>query len=132
MRNGVSFIGSHLCDDFYFENDTQKLAVVDNLCTGPFENIAHFKDPVFPLSDMLFDEAHLSSRSELVGEVLDTMQIPSIEPADAGGRLMERMVEIGQVVMITRLSSVSSVPVWPLVIERGRDMRRLKVGTNNN
>lgn len=66
--------------DLYLGSNTQKLAVIDNLCTGPFENIAHFKDPVFPLSDMLFDEAHLSSRSELVGEVLDTMQILRSNP----------------------------------------------------
>ena len=47
VRNCVDFIGSHLPDDFYLEKDTQKLVVVDNLCTGPFENITHILDARF-------------------------------------------------------------------------------------
>jgi hypothetical protein len=68
VRNCVDFIGSYLCDDFYLENDTQKLVVV-----GPFENIADIRMPV--------STGNLSSLDpELVGQVLDTMPIPSIEP----------------------------------------------------
>lgn len=117
--------------DLYLGSDIQKLAVIDNLCTRPFENITHFKDPVFPPSDMLFDEApQLSIRTRRRGSRYHADSFD--RPADAGGRLMERMVEIGQVVMIARRSSVASVPAWPLVTERGRDTHRLKVGTYKN
>ncbi len=70
---------------------------------------------------------------EFVGEVLDTMPAPSIEPANGGGRLMG-IVEIGQVVMIAPRSAVASGPARPTVIERsiGSDTRRLKVGRFND
>jgi hypothetical protein len=55
VRNGIDFIGSYLCDTFYLRRDTQKLVVVNNICTGPFENIAHSGSPL-PPSDVLFDE----------------------------------------------------------------------------
>ncbi|MGO7616664.1 hypothetical protein ACC689_36380, partial [Rhizobium ruizarguesonis] len=42
-----------------------------------------------PSSDMLFDEATSALDPKLVGEVLDTMPIPSIETADDGGLLMD-------------------------------------------
>ncbi|WSH67594.1 hypothetical protein U8Q05_20455 [Rhizobium ruizarguesonis] len=79
-----------------------------------------------PPSDMLFDVATSALDPKLVGEVLDTMPIPSIEPADGGRRLMERIVEIGQVVMIARRSSVASGPARLLVIERGVGSDTLK------
>lgn len=62
------------------------------------------------------------------------MRIPSIVPADGGGLLMARIVEIGQVVMIAQRSSVSSGPARSLVIERGigSDTYHLKVGKFNN
>ncbi|MGM5056461.1 hypothetical protein ACU8MP_15920 [Rhizobium leguminosarum] len=62
---------------------------------------------------------------EFVGEVLDTMPAPSIEPANGGGRLMG-IVEIGQVVMIAPRSAVASGPARLLVIERGIDRNTLK------
>ncbi|WHO81282.1 hypothetical protein [Rhizobium leguminosarum] len=62
---------------------------------------------------------------ELVGEVLDTMPVPSIEPANGGGRLM-RIVEIGQVVMIAPRSAVASGLARLLVIERGIGRNTLK------
>ncbi|MDV4160509.1 hypothetical protein [Rhizobium leguminosarum] len=62
---------------------------------------------------------------ELVGEVLDTMPAPSIEPANGGGRLMG-IVEIGQVVMIAPRSAVASGLARLLVIERGIGRNTLK------
>lgn len=121
MRNCVDFIGSYLCDDFYLENDTQKLVVVDNLCTGPFENIADIRMPV--------STGNLSSLDpELVGQVLDTMPIPSIEP------LMVAAVSWGWSRLGGQRSPVTSGPARPTVIERsiGSDTRRLKVGRFND
>lgn len=64
--------------DLYLGSDTQKLVVVDNLCIGPFENIAHIKDPHCHRATC-FSMSSLSSDPKLVGEVLDIMPIPSIE-----------------------------------------------------
>lgn len=56
----AGFIGSHVTN-FYLGSDVQKPVVVDNLCTGPFENIAHIKPPL-PQSDMLLDQQSGSAR----------------------------------------------------------------------
>ncbi|MBY5915850.1 hypothetical protein ACU8NH_16795 [Rhizobium leguminosarum] len=122
MRNRVGFIGSHLCDDFYLKDDTQKLVVVDNLCTGPFENITHIRMPVSTGNLISLDP-------ELVGEVLDTMPIPSIEPLMVAAVSWHGWSRLGG-----QRSPVTSGPARPTVIERsiGSDTRRLKVGRFND
>lgn len=122
VRNCVDFIGSHLCDDFYLENETHKLVVVDNLCTGSFENITHIRMPVSTGNLISLDP-------ELVGEVLDTMPIPSIEPLMVAAVSWHGWSRLGG-----QRSPVTSGPARPTVIERsiGSDTRRLKVGRFND
>ncbi|MGO7670194.1 hypothetical protein ACC817_06500 [Rhizobium ruizarguesonis] len=127
MRNWVDFIGSHLCDAFYLENDIQKLVVADNLCTEPFENIAHIREARFHRQPQLSVSRTRRRGSRYHADSFD-------RTANGGRRLMERMVEIEQVVMIVQRSSVASGPARPLVIERGigSDTNHLKVGKFND
>jgi len=80
------------------DDDTQKPVVVNYLCTGAFENIAHIRDAAFPPSDMLSMRQPRLSRfgtrrrgSRCHADSFD-------RTANGGGRLMVRIVESGQVV----------------------------------
>lgn len=108
VRNGVDFIGSHFCDAFYFENDTQKLVVVDNICTGPFENIAHIRDARFHRATCF------------------SMRQPQLSG------LLERIVEIGRGVMMCN-EHLCSIQSGATIRHRARHRQKhLKVGTFNN
>lgn len=83
-----------------------------------------------PSSDMLFDEATSALDPKLVGEVLDTMPIPSIEPADDGGLLMDSRDWAAR---DDRATIICSIRSGAIARYRARHRQRhVKVGTSND